>query len=52
LVRPFVTAVRAAHEVGAVLAEVRDSDGRSGWGEAPISWRVTGVAWRIDRLTR
>jgi hypothetical protein len=25
-----VTAVRVAHEVGAVLAEVRDSDGRSG----------------------
>jgi L-alanine-DL-glutamate epimerase-like enolase superfamily enzyme len=42
LVRPFVTAVRVAHEVGAVLVEVRDGDGRSGWGEAPTSWRVTG----------
>jgi len=42
LVRPFVTAVRVAHEVDAVLVEVRDGDGRSGWGEAPISWRVTG----------
>src|ERR1700749_4089533 len=42
LVRPFVTAVRAAYEVDAVLVEVRDSDGRSGWGEAPTSWRVTG----------
>src|SRR6202034_1332745 len=42
LVRPFVTAVRVAHEVDAVLVEVRDSDGGSGWGEAPISWRVTG----------
>jgi L-Ala-D/L-Glu epimerase len=42
LVRPFVTAVRVAHEVDAVLVEVRDSDGRSGWGEAPTSWRVTG----------
>jgi L-alanine-DL-glutamate epimerase-like enolase superfamily enzyme len=42
LVRPFVTAVRAAYEVDAVLVEVRDSEGRSGWGEAPTSWRVTG----------
>jgi L-alanine-DL-glutamate epimerase-like enolase superfamily enzyme len=42
LVRPFVTAVRVAHAVDAVLVEVRDSDGRSGWGEAPTSWRVTG----------
>src|ERR1700759_367492 len=40
LVRPFVTAVRAAYEVDAVLVEVRDSEGRSGWGEAPTSWRV------------
>jgi L-alanine-DL-glutamate epimerase-like enolase superfamily enzyme len=42
LVRPFVTAVRVAHAVDAMLVEARDSDGRSGWGEAPISWRVTG----------
>ncbi|HUN32386.1 MAG TPA: dipeptide epimerase [Trebonia sp.] len=42
LVRPFVTAVRVATQVDAVLVEVRDSDGRSGWGEAPTSWRVTG----------
>jgi L-alanine-DL-glutamate epimerase-like enolase superfamily enzyme len=42
LVRPFVTAVRVANQVDAVLVEVRDSDGRSGWGEAPTSWRVTG----------
>jgi L-alanine-DL-glutamate epimerase-like enolase superfamily enzyme len=42
LVRPFVTAIRVAHEVDAVLVEVRDDDGRSGWGEAPTSWRVTG----------
>ncbi|HTU73817.1 MAG TPA: dipeptide epimerase [Trebonia sp.] len=42
LVRPFVTAVRVANQVDAVLVEVRDGDGRSGWGEAPTSWRVTG----------
>lgn len=42
LVRPFVTAVRRADAVDALLVEVRDSDGRSGWGEAPTSWRVTG----------
>jgi L-Ala-D/L-Glu epimerase len=40
--RPFVTAVRTAYVLNALLVEVRDSDGRSGWGEAPTSWRVTG----------
>jgi len=42
LKRPFVTAIRTAYSVDALLVEVRDSDGRSGWGEAPTSWRVTG----------
>jgi L-alanine-DL-glutamate epimerase-like enolase superfamily enzyme len=45
LVRPFVTAVRVAHKVDAVLVEVCDSDGRSGWGEAP-----TGCGWRHCRV--
>lgn len=42
LVRPFVTAVRTAYALEAVIVEIRDSDGRSGWGEAAVSWRVTG----------
>ncbi len=42
LVRPFITAVRRATAIDVVLVEARDSDGRSGWGEAPTSWRVTG----------
>jgi L-alanine-DL-glutamate epimerase-like enolase superfamily enzyme len=42
LVRPFVTAVRRAECIDAVLVKVVDSDGRSGWGEAAASWRVTG----------
>lgn len=42
LKRPFVTAIRTARSVDALLVEVHDSDGRSGWGEAPTSWRVTG----------
>jgi L-alanine-DL-glutamate epimerase-like enolase superfamily enzyme len=42
LTRPFVTAVRATGELDTVLVELVDSDGRSGWGEAPASWRVTG----------
>ncbi len=42
LTRPFVTAVRTAYSLDALIVEVRDSDGRSGWGEAPTSWRVTG----------
>ncbi|MHA7984300.1 dipeptide epimerase [Rathayibacter sp. CAU 1779] len=42
LVRPFVTAVRTATAIDVLIVEVVDSDGRSGWGEAPTSWRVTG----------
>jgi L-Ala-D/L-Glu epimerase len=42
LVRPFVTAIRSTDRVQAVLVEAIDSDGRSGWGEAAASWRVTG----------
>ncbi len=42
LVRPFVTARRSATEHVAVLVELVDDEGRSGWGEAPCSWRVTG----------
>lgn len=40
--RPFVTAVRRTDAVDALLVNVVDTDGRSGWGEAPVSWRVTG----------
>lgn len=42
LLRPFVTAVRRADEIDVALVEAVDSDGRSGWGEAPTSWLVTG----------
>ncbi|MFJ4221800.1 mandelate racemase/muconate lactonizing enzyme family protein [Curtobacterium luteum] len=42
LVRPFVTAVRSTNVFTAVLVAVHDTDGRTGWGEAPVSWRVTG----------
>jgi L-Ala-D/L-Glu epimerase len=42
LVRAFVTAVRRAECIDAVLVEIVDSDGRRGWGEAAASWRVTG----------
>ncbi|MBU4335548.1 MAG: dipeptide epimerase [Actinobacteria bacterium] len=42
LERPFVTAVRRAQAIDVVLVEAVDSDGRSGWGEAATSWRVTG----------
>ena len=40
--RPFITAVRRADALDAVLIEILDSDGRSGWGEAVATWRVTG----------
>jgi L-alanine-DL-glutamate epimerase-like enolase superfamily enzyme len=39
---PFVTALRRTTTVDSLLVEVIDSDGCSGWGEAPEVWRVTG----------
>lgn len=42
LVRPFVTAMRTATSLSVMLVEMTDADGRSGWGESPASWRVTG----------
>jgi len=39
---PFVTAIRTVHAVDSVLVEIVDADGRSGWGEGPATWRVTG----------
>lgn len=42
LVRPFVTAVRRTDRIDVVLVEATDSNGRTGWGEAATSWRVTG----------
>ncbi|MDV3126749.1 dipeptide epimerase [Mycobacterium sp. 21AC1] len=41
---PFVTAVRSTSEVEALLVEIRDEDGRCGWGEATQNWRVTGTS--------
>ncbi len=40
--RPFVTAVRRTDALESLLVEAVDSDGRSGWGESALSWRVTG----------
>ncbi|WP_402843975.1 mandelate racemase/muconate lactonizing enzyme family protein [Microbacterium sp. GXS0129] len=42
LARPFVTAIRRAEHLDVTLVEARDDTGRSGWGEAAVSWRVTG----------
>lgn len=39
---PFVTALRRTTTVDSLVVEVVDSDGLSGWGEAPEVWRVTG----------
>lgn len=41
---PFVTAVRRLEVVEAILVELRDEDGRSGWGEATENWKVTGAS--------
>lgn len=39
---PFVTALRTTDVVQSTVVQLVDSDGESGWGEAPQVWRVTG----------
>lgn len=39
---PFVTALRRATALSSVIVTVTDADGRSGSGEAPEVWQVTG----------
>ena len=41
---PFVTSLRTATTVETIIVEVFDSDGRSGFGEAPQVWQVTGAS--------
>ncbi len=40
---PFVTALRRTTTTDFLLVEVIDSDGRTGFGEAPQVWAVTGA---------
>jgi L-alanine-DL-glutamate epimerase-like enolase superfamily enzyme len=47
--RTFVTAVRSTRHLDTVLIQVIDTDGASGWGEAPASWRVTGESVKSIR---
>ena len=39
---PFVTALRRTTTTESLLVRVTDSDGVTGWGEAPQVWQVTG----------
>jgi len=39
---PFVTSLRRVDELTPVLIKVETEDGRTGWGEAPVSPQVTG----------
>jgi L-Ala-D/L-Glu epimerase len=39
---PFVTALRRTTDVQSLIVELIDEDGRSGYGEAPQVWQVTG----------
>jgi L-alanine-DL-glutamate epimerase-like enolase superfamily enzyme len=41
---PFVTALRRTTTVDALVVEVTDEDGRTGYGEAPQVWQVTGAS--------
>lgn len=40
---PFVTSLRRATSADSLLVEVTDAQGRSGFGEAPQVWAVTGA---------
>lgn len=39
---PFVTALRRTSTTDTVVVRITDSDGATGWGEAPQVWQVTG----------
>lgn len=39
---PFVTALRRTETADTVVVRVTDTDGFTGWGEAPQVWQVTG----------
>lgn len=39
---PFVTALRRTTTIDTLVVRVSDSDGNTGWGEAPQVWQVTG----------
>lgn len=41
---PFVTALRRTTTVETLVVEIVDGDGRSGFGEAPQVWQVTGAS--------
>ncbi|RGC67048.1 L-Ala-D/L-Glu epimerase [Micromonospora sp. MW-13] len=41
---PFVTALRRTTTVDTLIVELVDDDGRSGFGEAPQVWQVTGAS--------
>jgi L-alanine-DL-glutamate epimerase-like enolase superfamily enzyme len=41
---PFVTALRTATTVETLIVEILDEDDRSGFGEAPQVWQVTGAS--------
>jgi len=38
----FVTSLRRTETTDTVVVTITDSDGRTGWGEAPQVWQVTG----------
>lgn len=39
---PFVTALRRATALASVVVRLTDDEGRTGYGEAPQVWRITG----------
>jgi o-succinylbenzoate synthase len=41
---PFVTSLRRTESVDSLIVEIIDTDGHSGFGEAPQVWQVTGAS--------
>ena len=41
---PFVTSLRRTEFIDSLIVEIVDDDGRSGFGEAPQIWQVTGAS--------
>jgi len=46
---PFVTALRRTEFAETLVVELTDTDGVSGWGEAPQVWKVTGDSIEASR---
>src|SRR5437667_5995274 len=52
LIRPYVLSYRTFTEFEPIIVEVRDGDGRVGWGEGHIGLKQRDARRRLDVLPR